>query len=116
MRWPKAAPFKGASGKIRRRCRQLVGGSRTNIQGNLDQTSGAAQDLYGQAADAARETASGFDKWLRTTIETQPYAAAAAALGTAGFGRMHRPLAEETEGVAAADEIRRSVPTIFRRE
>ena len=54
---------------------------------------GTAQDLYGQAADTARESAAGFDKWLRTTIETQPYTAAAVALGIGWLlGRFHRPL------------------------
>ena len=70
-----------------------LGDSRAKIQGKLDQTSGAAQDLYGQGADAAPQFATGFDKWLRTTIETQPYTAAAVALGIGWLlGRMHRPL------------------------
>jgi uncharacterized protein YjbJ (UPF0337 family) len=80
-------------GKIEEGVGTLVGDAKTRIQGKLDQASGAAQDLYGQAADAARETATGFDKWLRTTIETQPYTAAAVALGIGWLlGRMHRPL------------------------
>jgi uncharacterized protein YjbJ (UPF0337 family) len=80
-------------GKIEEGAGKLVGDTKTRIQGKLDQASGAAQDLYGQAADAARETATGFDKWLRTTIETQPYTAAAVALGIGWLlGRMHRPL------------------------
>ena len=29
-------------------------------------TAGTAQDLYGQAADAARDTAVTFDRWLRS--------------------------------------------------
>jgi hypothetical protein len=34
-----------------------------------------------------------FDKWLRTTIETQPYTTAIVALGIGWLlGRMHRPL------------------------
>src|SRR6516162_4374500 len=32
-------------------------------------------------ADAARDTAATFDKWLRNTIETQPYTTAIVALG-----------------------------------
>ena len=80
-------------GKIEEGISTLVGDAKTRIQGKLDQASGAAQDLYGQAADAARETATGFDRWLRTTIETQPYTAAAVALGIGWLlGRMHRPL------------------------
>ena len=80
-------------GKIEEGVGALTGNTKTQIQGMLDQASGAAQDLYGQAADAARESATGFDKWLRTTIETQPYTAAAVALGIGWLlGRMHRPL------------------------
>jgi hypothetical protein len=46
---------------------------------------GLAQDLYGQTADAARDTAA--------NLETQPYAAAIVALGIGWLlGRMHRPL------------------------
>ena len=51
--------------------------------------------LYGQAADPARDTAATFDKWLRNTIETQPYATAIVALGIGWLlGRMHRPSLE----------------------
>jgi hypothetical protein len=65
-----------------------------------DQAAGAAQDLYGQARDtaadaavAARDTAASFEKWLRRTIETQPYTTAIVAIGIGWlFGRMHRPL------------------------
>jgi uncharacterized protein YjbJ (UPF0337 family) len=80
-------------GKIEEGAGAVVGNARTQLQGKLDQASGAAQDLYGQAADAARESAGNFDKWLRTTIETQPYTAAAVALGIGWLlGRLHRPL------------------------
>jgi uncharacterized protein YjbJ (UPF0337 family) len=73
---------------------RLTGGARTQIKGKLDQAAGAAQDIYGQTADAARDTAATFDKWLRRTIETQPYTAAiVASLGIGWLlGRMHRPL------------------------
>ena len=71
----------------------LAGDAKTQIQGKLDQATGAVQDLYGQIADAAPEAAAGFEKWLRTTIETQPYTATMVALGIGWLlGRMHRPL------------------------
>jgi uncharacterized protein YjbJ (UPF0337 family) len=80
-------------GKIEEGTGALVGNTRTQVQGKLDQASGAAQDLYGQAADTARESAAGLDKWLRKTIETQPYTAAAVALGIGWLlGRLHEPL------------------------
>ena len=47
----------------------LAGDAKTQVQGKLDQATGAVQDLYGQIADAAPEAAAGFEKWIRTTIE-----------------------------------------------
>jgi uncharacterized protein YjbJ (UPF0337 family) len=80
-------------GKAEEGVGRLTGDVKTQLQGKLDQAAGAAQDLYGQTADAARETAITFDKWLRNTIETQPYTAAMVALGIGWLlGRMHRPL------------------------
>jgi uncharacterized protein YjbJ (UPF0337 family) len=84
---------RNVGGKIEEGVGRLTGDARTQIQGKLDQAAGAAQDLYGQTADAARDTAATFDKWLRRTIETQPYTVAIVALGIGWLlGRMHRPL------------------------
>jgi uncharacterized protein YjbJ (UPF0337 family) len=84
---------RNVGGKIEEGVGRLTGDARRQIQGKLDQAAGAAQDLYGQTADAARDTAATFDKWLRRTIETQPYTAAMVALGIGWLlGRMHRPL------------------------
>jgi uncharacterized protein YjbJ (UPF0337 family) len=84
---------RNVGGKIEEGVGRLTGDARTQTQGKLDQAAGAAQDLYGQTADAARDTAATFDKWLRRTIETQPYTAAIVALGIGWLlGRMHRPL------------------------
>jgi hypothetical protein len=39
------------------------------------------------------DTAATFDKWLRNTIETQPYTTAIVAIGIGWLvGRRHRPL------------------------
>ena len=70
-----------------------TGDIKEQVQGKLDQAAGAAQDLYGQTADVARDTAVTFEKWLRSSIETKPYAAVAVALSIGWLiGRMHRPL------------------------
>jgi hypothetical protein len=73
-----------------------IAGNARNLGGKLEERigrAGAAQDLYGQTADVARDTAVTFEKWLRSSIETKPYAAAAVALGIGWLiGRMHRPL------------------------
>ena len=76
---------RNVGGKIEEGVGRLTGDARPQIQGKLDQAAGAAQDLYGQTADAARDTAATFDKWLRRTIETQPYTVAIVArLGSVG--------------------------------
>jgi uncharacterized protein YjbJ (UPF0337 family) len=80
-------------GKVEEGIGRTTGDVKTQLQGKLDQAAGTAQDLYGQVADAGRDTAVSFDKWLRTTIETQPYTTAIVALGIGWLlGRMHRPL------------------------
>jgi uncharacterized protein YjbJ (UPF0337 family) len=80
-------------GKVEEGIGQATGDVKSQIKGRLDQAAGTAQDLYGQTADAARDTAANFDRWLRTTIETQPYTTAIVALGIGWLlGRMHRPL------------------------
>jgi uncharacterized protein YjbJ (UPF0337 family) len=81
------------SGKAEEVAGRATGNMKAQFQGKLDQAAGAAQDLYGQATDATRDTAATLDKWLRTTIETQPYTTAIVALGLGWLlGRMHRPL------------------------
>ena len=88
-----AGSARNLGGKVEEGVGRATGDVRTQVEGRLDQAAGAAQDLYGQTSDAARETAVTFDKWLRNTIETQPYAAAFVALGIGWLlGRMHRPL------------------------
>src|SRR5262249_18887021 len=80
-------------GKIQEDVGRFASVTHTQTKGLANQTSGTVQDLHGQAADAARDTAATFDKWLRNTIETQPYTTAIVALGIGWLlGRMHRPL------------------------
>jgi uncharacterized protein YjbJ (UPF0337 family) len=80
-------------GKVQEGLGRAAGDAATQAKGQVNQALGAAQDLYGQAADAARDTAGSLTHWLRHTIETQPYATAAAALGIGWLlGRLHRPL------------------------
>src|SRR3974377_817905 len=59
-------------GKVQEEVGRFSGDTETQIKGMADQAAGTAQDLYGQAADAARDTAAPFDKWLRKTIKTTP--------------------------------------------
>ena len=80
-------------GKVQEGVGRITGDTKTTAEGVMNQTAGAAQDLYGQTADVARQTATTLDAWLRNTIETQPYTTAVVALGIGWLlGRLHRPL------------------------
>jgi ElaB/YqjD/DUF883 family membrane-anchored ribosome-binding protein len=83
---------------------RAFGDAKKQASGVAEAFSDAAQEVYGQARNsasdvadtaqtAARKTASSFGRAIQTTIETQPYTAAAIALGIGWLlGRMHRPL------------------------
>jgi uncharacterized protein YjbJ (UPF0337 family) len=79
-------------GQLEEEAASATGDTQGQFKGKVDQVAGTAQNLYGQTADAARETASSLDDWLRRTIEVQPYTTALVALGVGWLlGRMHRP-------------------------
>jgi uncharacterized protein YjbJ (UPF0337 family) len=80
-------------GKVQEGFGRVTGDIRRQAEVLAHQAAGAAQDLYGQATDATRETASSFEKALRHTIETQPDTSVFIVLGVEWLlGRMHRPL------------------------
>ena len=80
-------------GKIEEQVGRATGDTKMRAEGFLNQAAGAAQDVYGQASDATRQTATTLDAWLRNGIETQPYTTAVVALGIGWLlGRLHRPL------------------------
>jgi uncharacterized protein YjbJ (UPF0337 family) len=84
---------KNVAGKFDEGVHRTANDVRTQAQGQLDQAAGFARDVHNQSADTVRDTAVTLDKWLRITIETQPYIAATAALGIGWFlGRLHKPL------------------------
>ena len=95
-----AGNAKNIGGKVEESFGRVTGDTKTQVEGIANQAAGAVQDLYGQARDtaadaagAARDSAASLEKWLRHTIETQPYTTALVAVGVGWFlGRMHRPL------------------------
>jgi uncharacterized protein YjbJ (UPF0337 family) len=95
-----AGTARNVSGKVEEGFGRVTGNTRAQTEGLVDQAAGAAQDLYGQARDtaanavgAAQDTAATLEKWLRRTIETQPYTTAIVCVGIGWLlGRMHRPL------------------------
>jgi uncharacterized protein YjbJ (UPF0337 family) len=80
-------------GRVQEGVGSMTGDAETRVEGAMKDAAGTAQQLYGQTADVARETATTVDAWLRNAIETQPYATAIVAVGIGWLlGRMHRPL------------------------
>jgi uncharacterized protein YjbJ (UPF0337 family) len=95
-----AGTARNVGGKVEEGFGRVTGNTRAQTEGLVDQAAGAVQDLYGQARDsvadaagAAQDTAATLEKWLRRTIETQPYTTAIVCIGIGWLlGRMHRPL------------------------
>jgi uncharacterized protein YjbJ (UPF0337 family) len=84
---------RNVGGKVQEGVGRATGDVKTKTEGVMNQAAGAAQDLYGQTADVARQTATTLDDWLRNTVETRPYTSAIVALGIGWLlGRMRRPL------------------------
>ena len=85
--------LRNIGGKVQEGIGRTTGETKSTVEGVMNQAAGTAQNLYGQSADVARETASNLDTWLRNTIENQPYTSAIVALSIGWLlGRMHRPL------------------------
>src|SRR5262249_9256472 len=93
-----AGTAKTFGGKAQEAYGDVAGDVSSQVKGRLRQAEGAAQDLYGQAKDAAsetaetlRQTASDAEDYVRRVIEERPYTVAIAALAV-GFllGRMGR--------------------------
>jgi uncharacterized protein YjbJ (UPF0337 family) len=84
---------RNAGGKVQEGFGRVTGDAKSQVEGMANQAMGAAQDLYCQARDSAADSAATVDKWLRNTIETQPYTSAVVALGIGWLlGRLHRPI------------------------
>jgi uncharacterized protein YjbJ (UPF0337 family) len=80
-------------GKAHEGVGRVTGDVKTKTEGAMNEAAGAAQDLYGQTADVARQTATTLNDWLRNAIETQPYTTAIVALGIGWMlGRLRQPL------------------------
>jgi uncharacterized protein YjbJ (UPF0337 family) len=80
---------KNVGGKIEEGFGRMTGNAQTQLKGQERQAAGAAEDLYGQARDAATS----FTDVVQRTIEQQPYTAVAIALAIGWLlGRTHRPI------------------------
>ena len=89
---------RNAGGKVQEGFGRVAGDTSTQVEGVINQAAGAAQDLYGQAKDAASDAAQvvrrgavDAEDYLRHTIEKRPYTAALVALCVGwAIGRMGR--------------------------
>jgi uncharacterized protein YjbJ (UPF0337 family) len=76
-------------GKVEEGFGRITGDAQSELNGKAKQVAGAAENLYGQAKDAA----AGFTDIVQRTIERQPYTAIAIAVAIGWLlGRTHRPL------------------------
>jgi uncharacterized protein YjbJ (UPF0337 family) len=95
-----AGTARNMGGKVEEGFGRVTGDTKSQVEGIASQAAGAAQDMYGKARDSAadtagavRDSAASLEKWLRHSVETQPYTTAVVALGIGWLlGRMHRPL------------------------
>jgi uncharacterized protein YjbJ (UPF0337 family) len=95
-----AGTVRNVGGKVEESFGRVTGNAGVQAEGLVNRAAGAAQDLYGQARDsvadaagAAQDTAFTLEKWLRRTVETQPYTTTIVAVCIGWLlGRMHRPL------------------------
>ena len=86
-------------GKVEEGFGRAVGDAKTAARGQVRQTKGGIQDLYGQAMDGAGETIDAVRKipgsvedTMRDYIHNRPYTTAVIALGLGWLvGRSHRP-------------------------
>jgi ElaB/YqjD/DUF883 family membrane-anchored ribosome-binding protein len=89
----KPTDFNRALGDAKKQASGVADAFTDAAQDVYDQTRESAADVADTAGTAVRKTASSFERAIRNTIETQPYTAAAIALGIGWLlGRMHRPL------------------------
>jgi uncharacterized protein YjbJ (UPF0337 family) len=94
-----AGTARNVAGQVEEGFGRVTGDAQSQIEGRIKQATGAAQDLYGQARDAAgdaaravQERAAPLEAALRNTIETRPYTAVVVALAIGWIlGRMSRP-------------------------
>jgi len=75
-------------GKVQEAAGRITGDAKTRVEGEINQAAGRAQNLYGQARDAAadaveaiEEGAETIEDVVRDFVESRPYTTAAIALG-----------------------------------
>ena len=94
-----AGSAKVIGGNVEERLGRATGDVKSQVQGQMKQAAGTAQDLYGQAKDSAadavdavRKISGSVEDTICVYIENNPYTTAAIALGLGWLiGRSHRP-------------------------
>jgi uncharacterized protein YjbJ (UPF0337 family) len=93
-----AGTTRNLGGKVQEGFGRVTGDTKTQAEGLVNQATGAAQELYGQAKDTAAEAAqvvrrgaADAEDFVRRTIEERPYTTALVALCVGWvIGRMGR--------------------------
>jgi uncharacterized protein YjbJ (UPF0337 family) len=94
-----AGSAKTIGGKVEEGLGRATGDAKSQLQGQIKQAAGSAQDLYGQAKDSAgdaveavRKISGSLEDTICVYIESNPYTTAAIALSLGWLmGRSHRP-------------------------
>ena len=63
---------RNVAGKVEEGLGRAAGDASSEFKGKLDEAAGAAQDLYGQTADAARQTAVTFEHHPNAALYQRP--------------------------------------------
>ena len=81
-----AGTTRNLAGKAQSGFGRVTGDTKSQVEGQMNQAAGAAQDLYGQAkenveaaSEAAAEQLSTLEDTIRDAIENRPYTAVAVA-------------------------------------
>jgi uncharacterized protein YjbJ (UPF0337 family) len=93
-----AGTARNLGGKAQEGFGRVTGDTKSQVEGLVNQATGAVQDVYGQARDTAsdaaqaiKESARQADDYLRHFVEERPYTVAVAALCIGwAIGRMAR--------------------------
>jgi uncharacterized protein YjbJ (UPF0337 family) len=74
-----AGTARNLGGKVQEGYGKVTGDAVSELKGKVNQAAGAAQDMYGQAADAVKEGASDAADYVATLVKQRPYTVAVCA-------------------------------------
>jgi uncharacterized protein YjbJ (UPF0337 family) len=74
-----AGTARNMGGKVQEGVGKLTGDTVTELKGKVNEAVGAAQETYGKAADAVKDTANEAADYIATLVKERPYTVAVSA-------------------------------------